>query len=87
MHEVQIATGAEYWYNDQFAIRGGYFHENATKGNRKYFTLGAGFKLSFFSLDFSYLIPTTTNNPLARTLRFSLAFNFNAPRTEPKPKG
>jgi hypothetical protein len=87
MHEIQIATGAEYWYNDQFAIRTGYFHENETKGNRKYFTVGAGFKLSFFSLDFSYLIPTTQNNPLARTLRFSLAFNFNNPKAEPRKKG
>jgi hypothetical protein len=87
MHEIQYATGIEYWYNNQFAVRTGYFHENETKGNRKYFTVGAGFKLSFFTLDFSYLIPTTQNNPLARTLRFSLAFDFNAPKAEPKPKG
>jgi hypothetical protein len=87
MREIQIATGIEYWYNDQFAIRTGYFHENETKGNRKYFTVGAGFKLSFFSLNFSYLIPTTQNNPLARTLRFSLAFNFNSPKVAAKPKG
>jgi hypothetical protein len=87
MHEIQYATGIEYWYNNQFAVRTGYFHENETKGNRKYFTVGAGFKLSYFALDFSYLIPTTQNNPLARTLRFSLAFDFNAPKAEPKPKG
>ena len=80
MHEIQYATGIEYWYNNQFAVRTGYFHENETKGNRKYFTVGAGFKLSFFSLDFSYLIPTEQNNPLARTLRFSLGFDFNSPK-------
>jgi Type IX secretion system protein PorV len=87
MHEIQYATGIEYWYNEQFAVRGGYFHENETKGNRKYFTVGAGFKVNIFALDFSYLIPTAQNNPLARTLRFSLSFNFNNPKAEPKTKG
>ena len=74
------ATGIEYWYNDQFAIRGGYFHEHETKGNRKYFTAGAGFRLKVFTLDFSYLMPLANNHPLARTLRFSLSFDFNAIR-------
>jgi hypothetical protein len=87
MQEIQIALGAEYWYNEQFSVRCGYFHENENKGNRKYFTVGAGFKVNIFALDFSYLIPTAQNNPLARTLRFSLAFNFNNPKGEPKPKG
>jgi hypothetical protein len=87
MHEIQYAMGVEYWYNEQFALRSGYFHENETKGNRKYFTVGAGFKLNIFSLDFSYLIPTTQNNPLARTLRFSLAFDFINPKGQAKPKG
>jgi hypothetical protein len=87
MHEIQYATGVEYWYNGQFAVRGGYFHENETKGNRKYFTVGAGFKLNIFALDFSYLIPTAQNNPLARTLRFSLSFDFNKPKAESKSKG
>jgi hypothetical protein len=82
MHEIQYATGVEYWYNEQFSVRGGYFHENETKGNRKYFTVGAGFRLNIFALDFSYLIPTSQNNPLARTLRFSLAFDFNNPKTK-----
>ena len=57
MHEITYSLGVEYWYNNQFAIRGGYFHENETKGNRKYFTAGAGFRLKIFTLDFSYLMP------------------------------
>jgi len=80
MHEIMYATGIEYWYNDQFAIRGGYFNEHETKGNRKYFTAGAGFRLKVFTLDFSYLMPLANNHPLARTLRFSLSFDFNAIR-------
>jgi hypothetical protein len=88
MHEISYATGIEYWYNEQFAVRGGYYYQNQTKGPGKYFTLGAGFKINIFALDFSYLIPTTQNNPLARTLRFSLAFVFNNPKGgESKSKG
>ena len=87
MHEITYSFGLEYWYNKQFAIRGGYFHENETKGNRKYFTTGAGFRLNAFTLDFSYLMPLTQNHPLARTLRFSLAFDFNALRNAGKSKG
>lgn len=86
MHEITYSFGLEYWYNKQFAIRGGYFHENETKGNRKYFTTGAGFRLNAFTLDFSYLIPRTQNHPLARTLRFSLSFDFNALRNAGKTK-
>ncbi len=82
-----MRMGIEYWYNEQFSLRTGYFHENETKGNRKYFTVGAGFKLKMFALDFSYLIPTTQNNPLARTLRFSLAFDFISPKGQTKSKG
>ncbi len=78
IHEITYSFGAEYWYNDQFALRGGYFHENASKGNRKYFTAGAGFKLKGFTIDFSYLMPTVSNHPLARTLRFSLSFDSNS---------
>ncbi|HNR43064.1 MAG TPA: type IX secretion system outer membrane channel protein PorV [Bacteroidales bacterium] len=78
LHEITYSFGAEYWYNNQFAIRGGYFHENASKGNRKYFTAGAGFRLKGFTIDFSYLMPTVSNHPLARTLRFSLSFDSNA---------
>jgi hypothetical protein len=78
IHEITTSIGLEYWYNNQFALRAGYFNENATKGNRKYFTAGAGFKLKGFTIDFSYLMPTVSNHPLARTLRFSLAFDINA---------
>ncbi|MCF8223032.1 MAG: type IX secretion system outer membrane channel protein PorV [Bacteroidales bacterium] len=78
LNEISYSFGLEYWYNQQFAIRGGYFHEHATKGNRKYFTAGAGFRMNVFSLDFSYLMPLVNNHPLARTLRFSLSFDFDA---------
>jgi hypothetical protein len=80
LHELTYSFGAEYWYNNQFAVRGGYFHENETKGNRKYFTTGAGFRLKGFTLDFSYLMPLAHNHPLARTLRFSLSFDLYALR-------
>ncbi len=78
LHEITYSFGAEYWYNNQFAIRGGYFHEHESKGNRKYFTAGAGFRLKGFTIDFSYLMPTVSNHPLARTLRFSLSFDSNS---------
>jgi len=84
MHEITYSAGAEYWYNNQFALRGGYFHEHETKGNRKYFTVGAGFRMNIFSLDFSYLIPLVANHPLANTLRFSLSFDFNSLRNVSK---
>jgi hypothetical protein len=87
LHEITYSTGVEYWYNNQFAVRGGYFHENATKGNRKYFTAGAGFRLKAFTLDFSYLMPLSQNHPLARTLRFSLAWEFNSLRNANRSKG
>jgi len=80
MKEFTQSVGVEYWYNQQFAIRTGYYNEARDKGNRKYFTVGAGFRLSIFSLDFSYLVPVTQNNPLARTLRFSLGFEFDSLR-------
>jgi hypothetical protein len=77
LHEITYSVGLEYWYREQFAIRGGYFHEHATKGNRKFFTAGIGIRLNVFGLDFSYLIPVKQNNPLANTLRFTLAFEFD----------
>jgi hypothetical protein len=80
LHEITYSFGAEYWYNNQFAIRGGYFYEDASKGNRKYFTAGAGFRMNIFTLDFSYLMPLVQNHPLARTLRFSLSFDFDSLR-------
>ncbi len=78
-HEIYYSTGFEYWYDKQFAIRGGYFYEHPTKGNRQYFTFGAGIKYNIFGLDLSYLVPTTQRNPLENTLRFSLTFNFESP--------
>ncbi len=76
-HEIAYSLGAEYWYRNQFAIRTGYFHEHASKGNRKYFTVGIGLRLNVFALDFSYLVPTNgQNSPLANTLRFTLGFDF-----------
>jgi hypothetical protein len=80
LDEIMWSAGIEYIYNNQFAIRSGYFHENASKGNRKYFTAGAGIMLNVFSLDFAYLMPLAVNHPLARTLRFSLSFDFDALR-------
>jgi hypothetical protein len=76
LSELTYSVGVEYWYAKQFAIRGGYFNENATKGNRKYFTVGVGLRLNVFGLDFAYLVPIYQNNPLANTLRFSLLFDF-----------
>ena len=87
LHELTFSYGLEYWYNNQFAIRGGYFHENETKGNRKYFTAGAGFRLKVFTIDFSYLMPLAQNHPLARTLRFSLSFDLNALRNSNRSRG
>lgn len=79
MAEVMVSVGVEYWYRKQFAIRGGYFHEAAVKGNRKYLTLGVGLKLNVFSLDFAYLVPTNgQESPLANTLRFTLGFDFES---------
>lgn len=76
MQEINIAGGVEYWYDKQFALRGGYFYESAKKGNRQYFTLGAGLKYNVFGLDFSYLISTNPNNPLKNTLRFTLSYEM-----------
>lgn len=77
LREYNISAGLEYWYNKQFAVRAGYFNEHITKGNRKYITAGLGLKMSVFTIDMSYLIATTQNNPLANTLRFTLMFNFD----------
>jgi hypothetical protein len=79
LKEWTISTGAEYWYMDQFAIRAGYFYENKFKGNRKYFTVGAGIKYNVFGLNFSYIVPSgsgVNQNPLSNTLRFSLIFDL-----------
>ena len=78
LQEINFGLGVEYWYNRQFALRLGYFYEHENKGNRKYFTAGAGLKLNVFALDFSYLLPTQRNHPLENTLRFTLAFDIDA---------
>ena len=77
MQEVQWSVGAEYVYHDKFSLRAGYHDEAANKGNRKYFTVGAGFKMSVFSLDAGYVIATAKSNPLDQTLRFSLTFDMD----------
>lgn len=80
LKEFQISTGLEYTYNNQFALRAGYFYENKYKGNRRYFTTGVGIKYNVFELNFSYLVPSGSGvqqNPLSNTLRFSLVFNFD----------
>ena len=75
--EVSWSLGGEYIYNDKFALRAGYHHESETKGNRKYFTVGAGFKMNAFSLDAGYVIATAKSNPLDQTLRFTLTFDMD----------
>ncbi|MCD4729717.1 MAG: type IX secretion system outer membrane channel protein PorV [Bacteroidales bacterium] len=76
MQEFIWVVGLEYWYAEQFSVRGGYFHESKYKGGRQFFTLGVGLRYNVFGLDFSYLIPTDQQNPLANTLRFTLTFDF-----------
>jgi hypothetical protein len=78
MREFYFSVGAEYWYNKVFAVRTGFFYEDKYKGNRQYFTLGAGLKYNVFGLDFSYLIPLSQQNPMENTLRFTLLFDFDA---------
>jgi len=78
LQEITISTGLEYWYDKQFALRAGYFRESEFKGNRKFLTFGAGFRFNVFGLDLSYLVPIETRNPLERTLRFTLIFDFDA---------
>ena len=77
LEEILWSVGAEYTYNDKFALRAGYHHESEAQGNRKYFTFGAGFKMNVFSLDAGYVIATAKNNPLDQTLRFSLSFDMD----------
>lgn len=78
MRELTYSAGVEYWYDQKFAIRAGYFNEHYTKGNRKFFTLGAGLRYNVFGIDLAYLIPTEQRNPLENTLRFTLTFDFEA---------
>lgn len=77
LKEIYGGIGVEYCYNQQFSVRGGYHYENEYKGNRKYFTVGAGFRMNVFSLDAAYLVSTAQSNPLDQTLRFSLSFDLD----------
>ncbi|GAB5526318.1 MAG: type IX secretion system outer membrane channel protein PorV [Roseivirga sp.] len=76
LQEVTISTGAEYEYKETFAIRAGYFYEHVNKGNRKFFTMGVGFKHKNIGVDFAYLIPQFQDHPLAETLRFGLTLDL-----------
>ncbi|MGC4101770.1 PorV/PorQ family protein [Ferruginibacter sp.] len=81
IQEINFALGMEYWYNNQFAFRAGYFYENPSKGNRKFFSVGAGLKYNVFGLNFAYLFPSgsgVNRNPLSNTYRFGLVFDFDA---------
>ena len=80
LQEIQWSLGVEYTYHNQFSVRGGYHYEHENKGNRKYFSFGAGFKMSVFSLDAAYLISTAQSNPLDQTLRFTLGFDLDGIR-------
>lgn len=82
LKEVNISLGGEYWYNDVFAARAGYFYEHEEKGDRKFFTVGLGFRYQIFGLDFAYLVPTQRQHPLAETLRFSLVFNWDGDQSK-----
>ena len=79
LQELMFSAGIEYWYDRQFAIRAGYFHEHALKGDRKFLTLGVGLKYNVYGMNLSYLVPTSyVRSPLANTLRFTLMFDFEA---------
>ena len=77
LEEIMASIGLEYNYNQQFFVRGGYYYENKYQGNRQYFSVGAGFRMSVFQLDAAYLISTVQSNPLDQTLRFSLSFDMD----------
>lgn len=76
MSEIVYSLGMEYWYDKQFAVRGGFLYEDPNKGNRQYFTLGAGIKYEMLTMDFSYLISINQRNPLENTIRFTLGIDF-----------
>ena len=80
LREINYSIGAEYGYNQQFFIRGGYFHESAYKGNRQYFGFGAGFALNVIKIDAAYMIATAQSSPLDQTLRFTLSFDMDGIR-------
>ena len=77
LQELNYSLGIEYWYDQQFAVRAGYYYENALKGDRQFLTVGLGLKYNVFGLNLSYLVPTNNRrNPLDNTLRFTLTFDF-----------
>ncbi len=78
LNEITYSAGVEYWYDQQFALRGGYFYEHENKGNRKFFTLGVGLKYNVFGVDFSYIVPVAQRSPLENVFRVSLSFDFDA---------
>ena len=80
LQEMIWSLGAEYTYDNQFSVRAGYYHENEYKGNHRYFTFGAGFRMSAFQIDAAYLVSTAQSNPLDQTLRVSLGFNIEGLR-------
>ncbi len=79
MREFMYNAGVEYWYDNKFAVRGGYQHEDALKGNRRFFTMGFGLRYSLLGLDFAYLFPAdqTVRSPLENTIRFSALIDLN----------
>src|ERR1043165_1874072 len=80
LREFQVSLGAEYWYQNQFAVRAGYFYEDKTKGDRKYFTCGVGVRYNVFNVNVAYLVPSGSGinrNPLSNTLRFTLMFELD----------
>jgi hypothetical protein len=84
VQEWTISPAVEYWYNKLFSIRAGYFYENVNKGDRQFFTIGAGLRYNVFGLDFSYLVPVKQNNPLQNTMQFTLLFNFDKAENKDK---
>jgi len=85
LREINLCSGFEWWYDKQFALRAGYFHEHATKGYRQYFTFGIGLRYNVFGLDMSYIVPTQARHPLQNTLRFTLLFDFIAVKKDAGP--
>ena len=86
LREVNMSVGAEYWYNNQFAVRAGFFNEHWSKGRRQFISFGSGIRFSKFQLDLSYLLSTRQNNPLQNTLRFTLSYNFSKTEGAAAPK-
>jgi hypothetical protein len=85
LREINFGIGMEYWYNQVFAVRTGYFHEDKTKGNRQYLTFGIGLQYNVFGLDISYLAAFSRLNPLANTLRFTIRFVFDSKSSTAAP--